>query len=105
MNKTDAKKIAQTITREQLGAMFEAAKSGIKDWEKRSAVNPVLTIGKSWNVLHGAFERGDLRGERIRLMVYKNMIWEFGDFLPDDLKPKKKARPALPDPFHEEPMF
>lgn len=105
MNKTDAKKIAQTITRDQLAMMFARAAIETKDWEKRSAVNKALTIGKSWNVLNGAFERGDLRGEKVRLMVYRNMIWEFGDFLPDELKPKKKPKPALPDPFHEEPMF
>lgn len=105
MNKTDAKKIAQTITHDQLGMMFARAAVEITDWEKRSAVNPSLTLGKSWNILHGAFTGDHIRGERVRLMIYKKMIWEFGDFLPDELKPEKKKRRQLPEPYHEDPAF
>ena len=102
MNKTNAKKIAETITFEQLSKMFENAKLNIVNWEEISAVNKGMTKGAAWNILHGSL------APRImdRSSTIKNMIWEFGDHLDDDLqiKPKKKAKSDV-KVFHQEPDF
>ena len=102
MNKTDARKIAETITNEQLVNMFEMAKTGITDWTKRSSVNSGMTKGSAWNVLGKNF---DVRREYPNI-AKRNMVWEFGDFLPDELKPEiKRQRLPVPIPFHQEPIF
>ncbi|EIK96106.1 hypothetical protein PMM47T1_14140 [Pseudomonas sp. M47T1] len=103
MNKADAKRIAETITHAQLAEMFERAKKGITDWEKVSAVNPGMTKGTAWNILSAALNASG--GARVRQLAVTNMIWEFGDFLDDSLKPAKKKRQSAPDPYHEQPNF
>lgn len=100
MNRNDAKKIAEVITNEQLAQMFANAKAGIKDWEKVSAVNKGMTKGTAWNILAAAFDPT----KTYNSIAIKNMIREFGDFLPDELKPKKPKRP-LPKPVHQQPKF
>lgn len=100
MNQSDARKIAETITNEQLQAMFDRAKAEIKDWEKVSAVNKGMTKGAAWNILAANFDVS----KPWNVLAKKNMVWEFGDFLPDELKPKKKAR-SLPKVVHQNPIF
>ena len=101
MNRTDAKKIAQIITNEQLQEMFNAAKIGIKDWTKVSNVNKGMTKGSTWNILAKNF---DVNANQ-NIMAKINMVREFGDFLPDNLKPKKKNKVNNFIPFHQEPEF
>lgn len=102
MNKTDAKLIAETITYDQLVTMFNNAKSGIKDWSAVSDVNKGITKGVSWNILHGGLSE-DLR---LRGLGVKNMIWEFGDYLEDGLKPVKKTKAKrVIKVHHEDPIF
>lgn len=103
MNRIDARKIAEDITREQLALMFKNAKSGITDWRKLSAVNPYRTKGSAWNIFYPAF----MGGRRLARPAIINMVHEFGDFLPADLKPVKKPRSKKPqiEPLHEEPNF
>jgi hypothetical protein len=101
MKKSDAKRIAESVTSEQLAAMFERAKTGITDWEAASTVNKAMTRGTAWNILWGAFKASP----NPRPMAKVNMIWEFGDFLDASLLPEKPARRALPVPHHQEPNF
>ncbi|WP_447886784.1 hypothetical protein [Serratia fonticola] len=100
MNKTAAKTIAEDISREQLAAMFDRAKREVKDWRQVSNVNPGMTKGTAWNILY----RGFIGGASHRIAV-TNMIREFGEFLPDQLKPAKKPKRAEITPHHEEPIF
>ena len=104
MNKTDARRIAETITNKDLYNMFESAKNGIKDWTIRSRVNKSFSIGTSWNILAKDF---DIE-YKYHILAKKNMVWEFGDYLPDDLKIKKsdkKSDKKLPKIHHQEPIF
>lgn len=102
MNKTDAKLIAETITFDQLSKMFDSAKAGVKDWEAVSAVNKGMTKGMAWNILFPGLSE-DMRN---RSLGIKNMIWEFGDFLDDDLKPKKKRKnKSFSKVAHQDPEF
>lgn len=44
MKKSDAKRIAETVTSDQLAAMFDRAKVGVTDWEAASTVNKGRTL-------------------------------------------------------------
>lgn len=100
MNRPHARKIAETITNEELKNMFETAKIKISDWTKVSNVNKSLTKGTSWNILAKDF---DVTTE-YHILAKTNMIREFGEFLPNDLKPKKKIVNNN-TPIHQEPKF
>lgn len=102
MNRRDAKKIAETITRDQLLGMFEAAKFGVSDWSKVSDVNLFFSKGASWNRLYPVL----ISGRPLPLPAKTNMVHEFGDFLPTHLKPQKKqtTKPTV-ERLHEEPNF
>ncbi len=101
MNVTLAKKLARNITNEQLAQMFKSAKEGISDWMKRSAVNSGMSKGAVWNILAVNF---DIEKD-YHLIAKRNMIWEFGDFLPKELLPMKVKNARLPEIHHEEPIF
>ena len=100
MNKTDAREIADTITREQLRQMFDTAKEKITDWDKPSDVNKLMSKGYSWNVLYPA-----VKFENLHVLEIKNMVWEFGDFLPDELKIKKKKKKKVGITMRQDPIF
>lgn len=100
MNRNDARKIAETITNEQLQQMLETAKSKITDWTKVSNCNKSCTKGVAWNVLAKDF---DVTANH-HILAKINMVREFGEFLPDDLKPPKKIRNNQP-PIHQNPQF
>lgn len=100
MNKTDAKKIAETITNEQIKAMFDAAKVGITDWTKVSTCNKGHSKGCAWNILARKFNVN----EKHHPMAKRNFIWEFGDFLPESLKARKKPKKTYPHTHHD-PIF
>ena len=101
MNKTDAKKIAVTITFNQLQGMFNSAKENITDWESISNVNKQLTKGAAWNMLFVGFKPETM----LHPMAIENMIWEFGDYLPDDLKIKKQTKSKSVKAYHQDPIF
>lgn len=105
MNKRDAKIVAETITHEQLAAMFANAKEMIFDWTEPSKVNPSISLGAAWNIYYPCLVK---QMRPIRLPHVKtNMIWLFGDYLPAELKPAKKnnARKPAVDVFHQDPVF
>lgn len=101
MNRNDAKKIAQTITNEQINEMFNKAKENIKDWTKVSSVNKGLTKGSAWNILAKDFDIS----VNHHILAKTNYVREFGEFLPDELKPKKKSKRISQTPIHQEPVF
>ena len=101
MKKSDAKRIAETVTSEQLAAMFERAKVGVADWTAVSTVNKGMSKGTAWNILWNGFKASP----NPRPMAKVNMIWEFGEFLDPALIPAKTPRRELPAPHHQEPDF
>ncbi|MCJ8293360.1 MAG: hypothetical protein MJK15_03045 [Colwellia sp.] len=103
MNKSNAKKIAEVITFDQLQVMFANAKNNVKDWHKISNVNHSLTIGTTWNILFTASTNPSIIKQKSALT---NMIWEFGDYLPEELLPKKGTiKKAKVKVTHQEPKF
>ena len=101
MNRNDARKIAETITNEQLQQMFDNAKAGIMDWTKVSSVNNGFTKGVAWNILAKDFKLD----YKYHVVGITNMIREFGEFLPDELKLLKKKPKEYPPPTHHDPIF
>jgi hypothetical protein len=102
MNKRTAYEIAETITNEQIAEMFAAAKSGITDWTKTSTVNKGMTKGVAWNILAKDFDVN----YKYHILGKRNMIWESGEFLPNELKPQKKdGKGKNAVPVHQEPNF
>jgi hypothetical protein len=73
--------------------MFDKASAGIKNWTKVSNVNISLTKGAAWNILANNF---DVKKEH-HILAKTNMIQEFGEFLPVELKPIK-IKKQLPKP-------
>lgn len=100
MNRNDARKIAETITNKQLQQMLETAKAKITDWTKVSSVNKSFTKGVAWNILAKDFDVT----YKYHILSKTNMIREFGEFLPDELKIKKVKR-QFPTPTHQDPQF
>lgn len=103
MNKHDAKQLARTITDEQLAAMFDRAKADITDWREPCNANPCITLGAAWNIYYPFLTRH----YRMKELIKTNMLWVFGDYLPDELKPAKpdqRKAPAL-NVLHQEPIF
>ena len=101
MNKELASKIAETITNEQLKAMFDKARAEIKDWKVVSNVNLGFTKGVAWNVLALEF---DVK-KTYPNIAKTNMVREFGEFLPDELIPKKDKTKKEIIPTHQDPIF
>lgn len=101
MNRPDAKRIAETITNEQLLQMFNSAKENITDWTKTSNVNKSMTKGVAWNILAKDFDVSN----KYHNLVKINMIREFGEYLPKELKPVKHKRHSSKPPIHQEPNF
>lgn len=102
MNKSDARKIAETITNEQLKQMLETAKAKITDWKKVSSVNKGFTKGAIWNLLANDFDVD----VNYHILAKRNMVWEFGEFLPDHIKPQKTNRQFSDKHLvHQEPKF
>lgn len=100
MNRHDARKIAETITNDQIQRMFDSAKKSIRDWMVVSNVNKGMSKGAAWNILTKAFDIN----KRIHILAKTNMVREFGEFLPWELRPLKKQR-ATRTPVHQDPIF
>ena len=101
MNRSDARKIAETITNAQIQQMFDNAKANIKDWVKVSNCNAGLTKGAAWNILAKDF---DINHD-YHILAKTNFVREFGEYLPNEIKPAKKKRKTLNTPVHQEPEF
>lgn len=104
MNKSDAKRIAETITNEQLNQMFINAKEKITDWTVRSSVNKGCTKGAAWNILGQGFDIN----HKHHIMAKINMIREFGDYLPSELMPVNPSRNTIRGGgviVHQDPIF
>lgn len=100
MERYKARVIAETITNEQLKEMLDRSKENITDWTKVSKVNKGLSKGSAWNILGKDFDVNN----NYHILTKTNMITEFGEFLPEELKPKKKEKVKI-IPRHQDPIF
>lgn len=101
MRRSDAKKVAAMITNEQIKLMLLTAKEKVKDWSVVSKGNKSFTRGASWNMLGCK----DFDVSKKHHILYKiNLVREFGEFLPDELKPKKPVKKEIII-HHQDPIF
>ena len=101
MKRSEARKLAETITNQQIFDMLEKAKVGVKDWTKVSIVNKGMTKGTAWNLLGKDF---DVTFTNYHVLAKTNILREFGEFLPEELQPPKRKKLSI-QPFHQEPIF
>lgn len=101
MNKSDARKIAEEITNEEILDMFNNAKENITDWTKISVINKGMSIGTSWNILASDFNVNT----EYHIMAKTNMIREFGEFLPKKFINKPTKTYVLKNIVHQHPKF
>ena len=101
MNRYVAEQIAEHITNKQLLQMFNNAKAGVKDWTVVSICNKGFTKGVAWNILAKKFDIN----YKYHILAKTNMVREFGEFLPDELKPKKKEKKQVKLLIHQNPVF
>lgn len=97
----EAKIIAETISNEDLLIMITNAKEGIRHWNVRSSINNGMSIGVSWNILAKDFDVS-LTYHQI---VKKNLLREFGDYLPIELRIKRDSKKPKQSFVHQEPDF
>ena len=88
MNRVLARKLAINVTNAQLKDMFSKAKKSIKDWRKPSAANKSMTKGAAWNIFAANFDEN----KEYPTITKINMIHEFGDFLPLEVREQSKNR-------------
>lgn len=100
MNRTQARKIAETITNEQLVGMFKRAKNGITNWEKPSTVNNGCSKGVAWNILVKDFNVF----HKYHILAKTNMVREFSEYLPEELQPIKVKKKVI-NTVHQNPNF
>lgn len=101
MNRNDARKIAEIITNNQLKEMLDSAQKNITNWDKVSSVNKGITKGTAWNILGKDFDVN----HKYHILAKTNMVREFGEYLPEDLKPVKKQKTPIVKPVHQDPVF
>lgn len=101
MNRGDARKIAETITNQQLAIMLQNARNNVPNWTVTSNVNKGFSKGLAWNLLAKDFDSNT----EYHVLTKTNMIREFGEYLPEELKPEPRSRRVTKPPIHEEPIF
>jgi len=101
MNRKDARKIAETISNQELKQMFDSAKISIINWKQVSICNKGMTKGTAWNVLAKDF---DINYDH-HILAKTNMVREFGDWLPGNIKPTRVPKNPSKPPYHQDPIF
>jgi hypothetical protein len=101
MQRNEAREIALKITNEQLKQMFINAKNSIMDWTKVSSINKGMSKGVAWNILAKDFDIN----KKYQYLAKLNMVREFSEFLPVELKPVKKTKRPEVNIIHQNPDF
>jgi len=89
----------RNITLQDLQFMLNNAANTIKDWTRVSRVNKGMTIGTSFNILSKSLDKLP------HILAITNMIWDFGEYLPNYSKPVTKGKKSTTTPYHQEPIF
>lgn len=101
MDKGHAKQLSTQLDNYHLKQMIDKAKDEIKDWTVSSKINKSLSKGTVWNILANSFDVN----KHLNNIVKYNLIREYGEFLPEQLQPKKKTPKPDIIPVHQDPIF
>ncbi len=99
MTRSEAKKLAETVTVNDLKYMFVTAYGRVKNWEAPSRGNKGLSVGTVFNL----FTKGGISEDTHKLAKI-NMIREFGEYLPNYEKKKRLVLPT-PNVYHQKPSL
>lgn len=103
MNRSEARKLAESVTLEELLSMFKNAQDKITDWTTASRPNKGLSLGVAYNILSkGLTEKKN--ASEIHIIAKTNMIWSFGEYLPNYAKIVRDKKPNV-IPAHQKPDF
>lgn len=97
MNRADARQLAETVSVADLKQMFVNVERGFNAWEIPSRVNMGMTKGTTFNILTKCGI-----DENTSILAKTNMIWEFGEYLPNVPTKDKKVKAKI-NPVHQEP--
>lgn len=101
MNRLQARKLAETITVEQIKEMLDNAKRGILDWTHASVANKAISRGSHWNLFCQNYKN---KTEFSTLLKYR-MIQEYGAFLPYRIRHQETKKKDQAKPIHHDPIF
>lgn len=99
MNRNEARKIAETVSTEDLKQMFLNAQNSINDWTQPSRINKGLSKGIAFNIL----SKGSMNTTS-HIIGITNAIREFGEFLPNYEKVIKEKKSSVKC-SHQDPIF
>jgi hypothetical protein len=107
MKRSYAKKLAETVTNEELRKMFYNAQRSITqwgNWEKVSKVNKSISTATAFNILSYGVDSEDFLDQKISPIAKFNMIREFGEYLPNYQPEQTRTKPNIKITHHE-PKF
>jgi hypothetical protein len=97
MNRSEAKKLAETAKPEEIVEMLTEARKQIKNWKAPAHINPALSRGAIFNILSACDPATMHHYAKI------NAIAEFGEFLPNFTRKNKRIFDK-PIPSHQDPV-
>jgi len=96
MNRTEATRLAEIATREQINKMLTTARAEIENWQAPSHLNKSMSRGAMFNI----FLECDLEKRTTCARLSRiNMLREFGEYFPNYQQPARIKRPDVA-PFH-----
>ena len=107
MTRGYAKKLAESVTNQELREMFYNAQRSLTQWggwEKVSKVNKSITKATAFNILSCGVDADDFLEQKISPITKFNMIREFGEHLPNYQPEQTKSKPNIKI-IHHEPKF
>lgn len=107
MKRSYAKKLAESVTNQELREMFYNAQRSLTQWggwEKVSKVNKSISTATAFNILSCGVDSDDFLEQKISHIAKFNMIREFGEYLPNYKPEQAKVKPNIKIAHHE-PKF
>lgn len=101
ITKLQARELAHQTSDADVKIMLKTAREKVKDWKQPSNINPLMTIGYSFNIFAKALVA--VRDKHLHLLTKVNLIREFGKYLPN-YKPPKKTLKIQREPIHSNPI-
>lgn len=98
MTKSEAMRLAATMTLDQLQQMFRNAEESITDWEKPSRINPSLSVGAAFNVLKCVAE------QKSSDLAIRNALLEFGQYRPGAERSDRTSKRGGTPVMHQDPQ-
>jgi len=107
VTKTEANEISKSgVTVGQIKNMLKRAYDDRFVDERKSKVNPVMSVSVTFNIFWRAYKNKDDKEkiEGFDQLGARNALWEFGDYW-EGFRPVKKINVKYSDDYHHEPAI